>query len=136
MIDQHGFVKLIDSSLINYGETGYSRAMFTGKYRAALSPKLMHSLKYKELKPVHDPSKSDIFSIGITTLCAALNNKLDDFYDWSKGVIEWDSIKMALIRMNELGFSKQLIGTVEGMLKENESQRIGCDELNYFLEEN
>ena len=51
-------------------------------------------------------------------------------------MIEWDSIKMALIRMNELGFSKQLIGTVEGMLKDNESQRIGCDELNYFLEEN
>jgi len=135
MIDPHGFIKLTDNSLINYGETGYTKAIFRG-YKSALSPKLMAALPYKELKPVHDPSKSDVYSIGITALCASLNRNIGNFYDWSKPAINYEAIKSGLVNMAQLGFSKQLINVIEGMLNPNEDSRTSCQTLFNFMETN
>src|SRR3990167_4050911 len=117
MIDPHGFIKITDNSLINYGETGYSKMIMTltdSKYRAALSPKLMEALPFKEINPRHDAIKSDMFSVGITALIASLNENLDTYYDWRKPEIRFDAIKRSLRRMSDMGFSQQLINTLEG----------------------
>lgn len=136
MIDQHGFIKLIDTSLINYGETGYSKMIFGKKYTAALSPKLMESLPYGEIKPLDDKVKSDMFSIGITSLCAALNCNKDQFYDWKKPAIKFDSIKRGLNQMVDLGFSKQLVNTIDGLLNPNETARTSNEQMFDFLARN
>lgn len=139
MIDPHGFIKITDNSLINYGETGYSKMIMTlteSKYRAALSPKLMESLPFKELNPNHDAIKSDMFSLGITALIASLNENLDTYYDWRKPAIRFDAIHRGLKKMGDLGFSQQLINTLEGLLTQNEIERTGCEQLANYIKAN
>jgi serine/threonine protein kinase len=64
LVDQSGFVKILDNSLVNYGKTGYHKMVFDSTYTAALSPILIDALKERELNPRHDKVKSDIFSLG------------------------------------------------------------------------
>lgn len=136
MIDQHGFVKLLDSSIINYGETAYSKCIVNPKYKASLSPKLMSSLKFKEVIPMHDSSKSDIYSIAITCLCASLNTTLDNYYDFDRLILHGEQVRKSLLDMLQLGFSRQIVQVLESMLHENEASRVSCVQLNEFLESN
>ena len=139
MIDPHGFIKITDNSLINYGETGYSKMIMTlteSTYRAALSPKLMESLPFKELNPRHDAIKSDMFSLGITSLIASLNENLDTYYDWRKPAIKFDAIHRGLKKMGDMGFSQQLINTLEGLLTQNEVERTGSEQLANYIKAN
>lgn len=133
-IDPHGFIKLCDNSLINYGRTGYLKMIFEPGYRAALSPQLLTALKSQELHPNHDPIKSDIFSIGITVLCAALNTSINHYYNFT-GVptLKNEVINQSYDKMSELGFSHQLISTIQGFLEPNEDRRTSLEEVYSFL---
>lgn len=151
LVDQSGFVKILDNSLVNYGKTGYHKMVFDSTYTAALSPILIDALKERELNPRHDKVKSDIFSLGITILCAATNTSLNHYYDWVSKRVRMayrdlqeapvpGSIKNTvdddLDRMqNIIGYSPQLVNLLRSMLYENESRRIGIDDLINFLQQ-
>jgi serine/threonine protein kinase len=133
-IDPHGFIKLCDNSLINYGRTGYLKMVFEPGYHAALSPQLLNAYKSKELHPNHDPVKSDIFSIGITCLCAALNTNIHHYYNFTgTPVLKQEVINQSYDKMSELGFSHQLISTIQGFLDVNEDRRTSLEEIYSFL---
>ncbi len=132
-IDPHGYIKLSDNSLINYGRTGYLKMIFEPGYKSALSPKLLESFKSKHLHPEHDPIKSDIFSIGITCLCAALNANLDYFYNFANVELLKGQVDLAINEMSKLGFSHQLILTIQSFLDKNEDRRASLDEIYGFL---
>ena len=134
-ITDQGFVKLCDNSLINYGRTGYLKMLYEPGYRAALSPKLIKALESGAQQPDHDPIKSDIFSIGITVLCAAMNADISHFYNFNSkpATIDWEQIKTAYAQMTDLDFSYQLISTVQSFLEENESRRPPIEEMYGFL---
>jgi serine/threonine protein kinase len=151
LVDPSGFVKILDNSLVNYGKIGYQKMVFDATYTTALSPILIDSLKERELNPRHDKVKSDIFSLGITALCAATNNSINHYYDWVNKRVRMayrsigenpipgslkNTVDDDLDRMqNIIGYSPQLVNTIRAMLHENESQRIGIDELLEFLEQ-
>lgn len=132
-IDPHGYIKMSDNSLINYGRTGYLKMIYEPGYKSALSPKLLESFKSKHLHPDHDPIKSDIFSIGITCLCAALNANLDYFYNFATVELLQGQIDLAINEMSKLGFSHQLISTIQSFLDKNEDRRVSLDEIYAFL---
>jgi len=132
-IDPHGFIKLSDNSLINYGRTGYLKMIYEPRYHAALSPQLLLAYRSKELHPNHDAVKSDVFSIGITVLCAALNTSIDHYYNWITHTLNMDNIKKSYDEMSRLGFSHQLISTIQGFLEENEDRRTSLEEIYAFL---
>lgn len=133
-IDPHGFIKLCDNSLINYGRTGYLKMIFEPGYHAALSPQLLAAIRSQEIHPNHDPIKSDIFSIGITCLCGALNTKIDHYYNFAGvPVLRQDAINQSYDKMSELGFSHQLISTIQGFLDTNEDRRTSIEEIYSFL---
>lgn len=134
MVDSNGFIKIADNTLINYGETGYLRRLTTSKYKAALSPKLMTALPYNEVNPIHDEDKSDMFSMGITALCAAHLKDIDFFYNFGQNKIEWEQINNYLARMGQLGYSQALIDTIGDMVQVNESTRLGCLQLKNYLD--
>lgn len=83
LIDNEGQMKIIDTLLINYGETGYTKMVY-GDYKAPISPRLLEALKSKKVNPVHDKVKSDIWSIGMTALCASNNTDFNRYYDWRR----------------------------------------------------
>lgn len=133
-IDPHGFIKMADNSLINYGRTGYLKMVFEDNYHAALSPQLINAYKSKELHPNHDPIKSDIFSVGISALCACLNTNIHTYYDYTPTTqLKPDAIRKSYETMAELGFSHQLISTIQGFLDENEDRRTSIEEIYSFL---
>lgn len=133
-IDSHGFIKMADNSLVNYGRTGYLKMVFENRYQAALSPQLIQAFKSKELHPNHDPIKSDIFSIGITALCACLNTNINTYYGFEPTpFLKPDAIRKSYEEMAKLGFSHQLISTIQGFLDENEDRRTSIEEIYSFL---
>lgn len=136
LIDENGFIKLIDNSLVNYGRTGYLKMVYEGNYTTALSPQLLESLRSRELKPKHDPIKSDVFSIGITMLCACTNHHINEFYDWKQKEVLYNKIKEAFIKMRRIGFSEQLISRIDGCLEAQEERRLTNEELYRFLMDN
>lgn len=132
-IDPHGFIKISDNSLVNYGRTGYLKMVYEPGYKAALSPQLLTALQSKALYPNHDPIKSDIWAVGITALCAALNLRIDNFYDFTLGTLRKDAFKVSYDKMSSLGFSHQLISTIQGFLDESEDRRTTLEEAHTFL---
>jgi serine/threonine protein kinase len=132
-IDSHGYIKMCDNSLINYGRTGYHKMIFEPGYQAALSPQLVKAFDAKKITPDHDPIKSDIYSIGITCLCAADNTTLSHYYNFATGSIIHHNVKSTLEHMSQLGFSNQLISTIQSFLDENEDRRASLDEIHQFL---
>lgn len=144
LIDSDGQMKVIDNLLINYGETGYRKMVFDSSYKAAISPKLMEALKNKVQNPQHNKVKSDIFSIGITALCASNNTDFNRYYDWQRheilnGVVPQEvlrdlkpntwvevapsTIEDDLLNMNRLGYSQELIDYIRSMLVPEELMR-------------
>jgi len=67
------------------------------------------------VKYVHT-EKDEVFALGITSLCAACNNPLTDFYDIKTLTLNGDKINQKLAFMRELGYSPQLIQLITGML--------------------
>lgn len=90
--------------------------MISNDYYAPISPELLHSLSFRNDDPKHSPEKSDMFSLGITMLCAATNEHFSSFYNFRQFEIRFELI---LARLNELiarGYSKLLVGTISNLL--------------------
>lgn len=155
LIDNEGFTKVLDNSLVNYGKTAYQKMLVDNRYEAALSPLLLESLKTKANVPIHSKVKSDMFSVGITALCAATNTKVNHYYDWNQKRVNMaypqeveaklaeqgyvgveDRVGQDLERMRTIQYSEQLIGVIAGLLQYHEADRIGVDELRGFISQN
>ena len=86
-IDPSGFIKLLDTSLINGTKTPYQKRLNGDDYTAAMSPQLLYSLRNGQNTPQHDQLKSEVWAIGLTTLCASVNTSVSDYYDWNRNEV-------------------------------------------------
>ena len=68
--------------------------------RTYLSPELLENLQRYELRPKHNPWKSDVFSFGMTLLHAASLTSCDRLYDWNNQTIDFEELgeKLASLR--------------------------------------
>lgn len=116
--------------------SGYNRMMISNDYYAPLSPELLSSLYIRQSKPRHDVEKSDMFSLGLTMLCAATNEHFSSFYDFREFQIKFDVI---VRKMNELvakGYSKLFVGTISNLVHKEEGKRPSCAQLLNFIRAN
>ena len=134
LVDPQGFMKLLDNSLVNYGHTGYHKMLLDRHYTAALSPRLLEGLRNREVKPAHDPVKSDMFSVGMTLLCACTNSDLNEFYDWRQKEVLYNKVKEGFVRMKQVGYSDQLVAKIDGCLEVPEQRRTSNEEMFVFLQ--
>jgi len=74
----------MDLPSLDSKNSGYNRMMISNDYYAPLSPELLSALYIRQAKPRHDIEKSDMFSLGITLLCAATNEHFSSFYDFKE----------------------------------------------------
>jgi len=149
-VDSSRKIKLIDNSLINYGTAGYQKMLYEKEYKTTLSPLLIDSLKYEKVDPKHDKVKSDIFSVGITTLCAATNSNFLKYYDWErcrlftlyKSPMPFndnlsppmiDRIQQDLDFMQKLGYSTELIDVITWILTIDQASRPSIEDLGMRL---
>lgn len=140
-VDEEGKLKLIDNSLVNYGEIGYQKMMFDKKYKAILSPIQLNALDLQQLTPVHDKPKSDIFAAGITVLSAATNNDWKKYYAWDRIALKRsntistpDPITEDCEYMLRNGYSTELVMTIKAMLEVDEKKRPSPSKFHEHLE--
>lgn len=132
-IDPEGFIKLIDGSLINPYNTAYQKMLYDREYTAAISPQLLEELHKRKASPKSHRIKDEVWSIGMTTLCAALNKNIDDYYDWNAMKVNMQKIHDDYEMLREIGYSEQMIATINGCLELAEDRRSTLNEIIEFL---
>lgn len=132
LLDNGGVVKLADNQLINFHKTTYQRMLYDRKVKAPLSPNLLAQLREKKVNPEYDPSKEESWALGMTTLCAATNTNLDEYYDWKVPELKWHNIHDRLDSVNG-PYSKQVHGFIESCLEETEERRPSMEDHERFL---
>lgn len=128
LVNPEGSIKLIETPLINQYFTGYNRMSLEKDYHAALSPEQMDVLRLRRVeakKNYHE--KDEVYSIGITSLCAATNNPITAFYNYGNLTVNQVTINDALGGMEDLGYSEELIDTIAGMLHQDPDVRSPLD---------
>ena len=99
-----------------------------------MSPALYDGLKHNNNDVVHDPFKSDVFSLGFCFLYAAtLNfNLLYEFREIKDDIMRETLLRKCLTK----NYSETFYNIICGMLKGDEKERYGFQELNDVIIEN
>ena len=109
-------VNSYNNFLIGYSESCY------------LSPELLYSLKIRDINPLHDKQKSQIFSLGITVLeCASLSS-ITNCYNFDSFTINEDTIEILLKKIESL-YSKQFCLLLKNFLIINPDKRPNFNEI-------
>ena len=90
--------------------------MMANENQSALSPQLLECMARREAVPRHNAEKSDIFSLGITILCALTNQRIQDFYMFEKYKCKYDYVAEQLVALISRGYSKLLVGCIGNMV--------------------
>lgn len=97
-----------------------------------LSPDLMKSLEKDLVQPLHNPFKSDIFTLGMIVLHLATLENCDLCYDFISYQVKYEEIhkKLAILRKK---YGEKLFFFVKGMLIEDELERPDYEDLLKML---
>lgn len=117
-------LKLIDTSFLNDVENAFSRRYMDFTYQSPLSPQAILSLSLGPKYAHFDFIKSDLFSIGVTTLVSLTNDDFNIFYDWVNQEIQFDVIEDKLRQLHALGYGPDLISLLRSMLERDEIRRV------------
>lgn len=82
----------------------------------------MRCLARREKLPVHNPYKSDVWSIGLTILEMASLLSIDDCYNWDDCTISYTVIQELLSRVQQK-YSYELVKLIKSLLEEDENIR-------------
>lgn len=85
---------------------------------------------------MHNPEKSDIFSLGVTMLSACTNTDFRDFYKFDLFSFNYNFALQKLIEVEAWGYSKLFVKCIGNLLMEKESGRPSAYELIQFIDVN
>ena len=98
-----------------------------------LSPDLIKSLGKDLMQPLHNPYKSDIFTLGMIVLQMATLENCDDCYDFSNFSLKYDEINKKLGSLKNK-YGDKLYFFVKGMLIDDEKERPDYEDLLKMLD--
>lgn len=143
---KEGGLKLIEEPLIMQYFTGFDRMILEGDYHCALSP--------EQMKVLHDnrntrgsitpeafisrppyTEKDEVYGIGITTLCSALNNPITVYYDYDTYEVRHTKIKEDLDQLRSMEYSPEFINVLEAMLHHDPQERANIADIQGFCNE-
>ncbi|KAL4444754.1 hypothetical protein ABPG74_015962 [Tetrahymena malaccensis] len=135
LLSDQGRVKLLPNPIVSSGNLNNYMQAFMGMRKAKyLSPVLMKSLELQSQKPQHNCTKSDIFSLGLVILEAALLMEQDDIYDFVNFDINQQILELKINFVQEK-YSIQLAEFIKSMLIFDELERPDVDILFAYIEE-
>ncbi|CAD8050470.1 unnamed protein product [Paramecium sonneborni] len=128
-LDQNTQIKLIPMGILRI-MSGYTLVL-NKQGLALLSPELIEQLKLKNINPVHDPSKSDIFSLGMTMLEFMTLKSSFDCYSFNSNPPQLNDqlIEERLQESIMNGYSDDLIKLTKNMLQRNMNYRVGIRDI-------
>lgn len=136
LVTESGETKLIDAMCFTEFNTGFKRMLVNNTYFSPLSPKLMMGYKTRQSDVMQDQEKSDIFSLGITMLCAATNQHFSSFYDFNRAEIRFEMIYSQVQKLQSQGYSRLFVGCLSNILNQNEFERPSTQEVFNFINMN
>lgn len=135
LINQENKVKIFPNLSFQKNYNGYMEYLLDAPTEESLylSPAQLEALKTRQQKPIHIPSKTDIYNLAVTTVEAALLEKQDAFYDMNNVAVSNPNIESALKRVRQK-YSQTLHDFLEKMLIENQDARFDVDMLFQEIE--
>lgn len=130
LIDDEAGVKMTEAPLINQYFTGYNRMALEADYHAALSPEQLETLSQRkpDVKQGYT-EKDEVYSLGITALCAATNQPITEFYDYGNYTVKQDRINQSLKHMSDIKYSDELVKFIANCLNQDPASRASLDQL-------
>lgn len=116
-------IKLIDAPAFTQFKDGWSRVANKENWASALSPQQLEDLRNDRDEMTADREKSDVYSIGITVLCAVSNNPLSSFYNYGLYEVIDSKIGEKLELMEHLGYSIELRSEIAKCIRVAEKER-------------
>lgn len=133
-VSESGEIALIDFHCMEpMNSSGYKRMVSNYTYSSPISPQLIKPYVSKSLDFKYSVEKSDVWSIGITMICAATVCSLKDFYDLTYGNILTDNINLKLSIMEQMGYSGYFVRCMANTLNPTEDYRPSLKDLLNFL---
>ncbi len=122
LIDQNGNIKILDFSVLNFGETAFEK-MINNYYDenknlviAPLAPEQVSALELSESLPEFDDNKLASWLIGMTLLSSSSLIDFWEFYDLENQMIDYKKIKTALNDIKDMGYSVKLVTLIKNCL--------------------
>ncbi|CAD8133726.1 unnamed protein product [Paramecium octaurelia] len=128
-LDDNMQVRLIPMGVLRM-MSGYSLVL-NKQGQALLSPELIEQLRLNNINPVHNPSKSDVFSLGMTMLeLMTLKSSFDCYsFDSNPPQLHDRIIEERLQESIMNGYSEDLIKLTKNMLHRDMNYRIGIKDV-------
>ena len=122
-VSPEGIIKVADNGMVQDQMTAYQQALTSGTLQNGfLSPQLLAELRQRNLAPEYNPFRSDVFSLGVTSLLAATLNLKSGVYNNAEYTVNWDVVNTLLIQARSL-YSQNIINLIQSMLQREEAQR-------------
>lgn len=122
-ISKMGVYKIAQNNIAGNTMPAYHQRM-TGLTdgRTYLSPALLENLQTSELRPQHNPWKSDVFSLGMTILHAATLTNCEKLYNWNNHTLDLEELgeRVAALRPR---YSERFQDLLQTMLDLRENSR-------------
>lgn len=116
-------LKLIDTCFLNDSENAFERRLRDFEYPCTISPQAIEGLKFNVHKGGYDKEKNDVWGLGITLLSTLINEDHTRYYDWSRYEINFTVIEDRLIRLEQEGYSQDILALIRSMLDSDDRRR-------------
>ena len=136
LIDQEGEVKLLNFYMVSDFKTSLDFSREHSGYRTTFPPEYLSKLKVLDWSTEDiDKKKADVFSIGMTLLCATSNEYAESFYDWSNYSVKFDKVVKKINLLKSQNFSSDFTNLLVRMLDPEFKKRPTFVELSYLIEQ-
>ena len=134
LLTPEGLVKIADHALINQDLNAYIKVVAKNETECLLSPALLLAASINEMKPRHDPFKSDVFSLGMTILEISTLQKVRNCYDYYSFKIKYDFVQNLIAQVRSK-YSNFLANLIEEMLSLDETSRPSFYQIHSMIQE-
>lgn len=136
LIDEDGEVKLLNFFLTTGHRSSLEHTSENSGYRTSFPPEYLHKLRVLDWSVDDiDEIKADVFSIGMTLLCATSNEYVDTFYDWSSYSIDFPRVVKKINKLKQKEFGSDFTNLLVKMMDPDFKKRPNFAELNYLIEQ-
>ena len=101
-------------------------------FLAPLDADLLTALAFDNHNVTFEES-SDVWALGITTLCFIFNDDFNSFYDWNKKIIRREKIEACVGTLYNMHYDQRVIRLVTEMLEKDPLTRASIDRIHSII---
>ena len=132
-LTKNGRVSMYNQRFLSNDRSGYQKMIVNPKYKTPISPQLLDNLRNKKVNPNCSQELSDIWAMGVTSLCACVNEDFNKYYDWPNYRVRYDLVKEDLSRMRRIGYSQDLVEFLDRCIEQTEDRRYNMKDVDRYL---